>query len=494
MERKYLAIDLKSFYASVECVERGLDPLKTNLVVADESRTSKTICLAVSPSLKSLGVPGRPRLFEVIHDVDDINKNRRYRLKREFTGSSVFIDELDKNPELKLDYIIAPPRMSKYIQASTEIYKVYLKWVKPEDIHVYSIDEVFIDITDYLKLYDADAETIISKIILDIYNTTGITATGGVGTNLYLAKVAMDILAKHKTANEHGVRIAVLDEMNYRRELWGHMPLTDFWRLGKGYSRRLQKFGLFTMGDIARFSIDNSDKLYKEFGVNAELLIDHAWGYEPCEISDIKSYRPQKRSISSGQVLPEPTVFNDALTIIKEMAEAVSYDLVSENLVTKKLTLTVKYDTSNLENHGQFYTGERKRDSYGRMAPQDSHGTINLDFNTSSTIILREKTEDLFRKIVDPTLYVRKMYIVACDIVEKGSADDSCAINQLNLFSAFEKKDTMLDEKLKKEEKVQKVMLEIKRKYGKNSVLKGMNLLEGARQMERNCEIGGHRS
>lgn len=494
MERKYLAIDLKSFYASVECVERGLDPLKTNLVVADESRTSKTICLAVSPSLKSLGVPGRPRLFEVIRDVDEINKNRRYRLKREFTGSSVFIDELNKNPELKLDYIIAPPRMSKYINASTEIYKVYLKWVKPEDIHVYSIDEVFIDITDYLKLYDADAETIISKIILDIYNTTGITATGGVGTNLYLAKVAMDILAKHKTANEHGVRIAILDEMSYRRELWGHMPLTDFWRLGKGYSRRLQKFGLFTMGDIARFSIGSADKLYKEFGVNAELLIDHAWGYEPCEISDIKSYRPQKRSISSGQVLPEPTVFNDALTIIKEMAEAVSYDLVSENLVTKKLTLTVKYDTSNLENHGQIYTGEKKTDSYGRMPPKDSHGTINLDFNTSSTRILREKTEDLFRKIVDPTLYVRKMYIVACDIVEKGSADDSGVINQLNLFSAFDKKDTLLDEKLKKEEKVQKAMLEIKKKYGKNSVLKGMNLLEGARQMERNCEIGGHRS
>lgn len=494
MERKYLAIDLKSFYASVECVERGLDPLKTNLVVADESRTSKTICLAVSPSLKSLGVPGRPRLFEVIRDVNEINKNRRYRLKREFTGSSVFIDELNKNPELKLDYIIAPPRMSKYINASTEIYKVYLKWVKPEDIHVYSIDEVFIDITDYLKLYDADAETIISKIILDIYNTTDITATGGVGTNLYLAKVAMDILAKHKTANEHGVRIAILDEMSYRRELWGHMPLTDFWRLGKGYSRRLQKFGLFTMGDIARFSIASADKLYKEFGVNAELLIDHAWGYEPCEISDIKSYRPQKRSISSGQVLPEPTVFNDALTIIKEMAEAVSYDLVSENLVTKKLTLTVKYDTSNLENHGQIYTGEKKTDSYGRMAPKDSHGTINLDFNTSSTRILREKTEELFRKIVDPTLYVRKMYIVACDIVEKGSADDSGVINQLNLFSTLDKKDTLLDEKLKKEEKVQKAMLEIKKKYGKNSVLKGMNLLEGARQMERNCEIGGHRS
>lgn len=494
MERKYLAIDLKSFYASVECVERRLDPLKTNLVVADESRTSKTICLAVSPSLKSLGVPGRPRLFEVIRDVDEINKNRRYRLKREFTGSSVFIDELNKNPELKLDYIIAPPRMSKYINASTEIYKVYLKWVKPEDIHVYSIDEVFIDITDYLKLYDADAETIISKIILDIYNTTGITATGGVGTNLYLAKIAMDILAKHKTANEHGVRIAILDEMSYRRELWGHMPLTDFWRLGKGYSRRLQKFGLFTMGDIARFSIGSADKLYKEFGVNAELLIDHAWGYEPCEISDIKSYRPQKRSISSGQVLPKPTVFNDALTIIKEMAEAVSYDLVSENLVTKKLTLTVKYDTSNLENHGQIYTGEKKTDSYGRMAPKDSHGTINLDFNTSSTRILREKTEELFRKIVDPTLYVRKMYIVACDIVEKGSADDSGVINQLNLFSAFDKKDTLLDEKLKKEEKVQKAMLEIKKKYGKNSVLKGMNLLEGARQIERNCEIGGHRS
>lgn len=494
MERKYLAIDLKSFYASVECVERGLDPLKTNLVVADESRTSKTICLAVSPSLKSLGVPGRPRLFEVIRDVDEINKNRRYRFKREFTGSSVFIDELDKNPELKLDYIIAPPRMSKYIHASTEIYKVYLKWVKPEDIHVYSIDEVFIDITDYLKLYNADAETIISKIILDIYNTTGITATGGVGTNLYLAKIAMDILAKHRKANEHGVRIAILDEMSYRRELWGHMPLTDFWRLGKGYSRRLQKFGLFTMGDIARFSIGNADKLYKEFGVNAELLIDHAWGYETCEISDIKSYRPQKRSISSGQVLPEPTVFNDALTIIKEMAEAVSYDLVSENLVTKKLTLTVKYDTSNLENHGQIYTGERKIDSYGRMAPKDSHGTINLDFNTSSTRILREKTEEIFRKIVDPTLYVRKMYIVACDIVKKGSADDLGVINQVNLFSAFDKKDTLLDEKLKKEEKVQKAMLEIKKKYGKNSVLKGMNLLEGARQMERNCEIGGHRS
>ena len=334
----------------------------------------------------------------------------------------------------------------------------------------------------------------ISKIILDIYNTTGITATGGVGTNLYLAKVAMDILAKHKKANEHGVRIAILDEMSYRRELWGHMPLTDFWRLGKGYSRRLQKFGLFTMGDIARFSIWSADKLYKEFGVNAELLIDHAWGYEPCEISDIKSYRPQKRSISSGQVLPEPTVFNDALTIIKEMAEAVSYDLVSENLVTKKLTLTVKYDTSNLENHGQIYTGEKKTDSYGRMAPKDSHGTINLDFNTSSTRILREKTEEIFKKIVDPTLYVRKMYIVACDIVEKGSADDSGVINQLNLFSAFEKKDTLLDEKLKKEEKVQKAMLEIKKKYGKNSVLKGMNLLEGARQMERNCEIGGHRS
>lgn len=494
MERKYLAIDLKSFYASVECVERGLDPLKTNLVVADESRTSKTICLAVSPSLKSLGVPGRPRLFEVIHDVNEINKNRRYKLQREFTGSSVFIDELDKNPELKLDYIVAPPRMSKYIHTSTEVYKVYLKWVKPEDIHVYSIDEVFIDITDYLKLYNADAETIISKIILDIYNTTGITATGGVGTNLYLSKIAMDILAKHRKANEHGVRIAILDEMSYRRALWGHMPLTDFWRLGKGYSRRLQKFGLFTMGDIARFSIDNADKLYKEFGVNAELLIDHAWGYEPCRISDIKAYKPEKRSVSSGQVLPEPTVFSEALTIIKEMAEAMSYDLVSENLVTKKLSLTVQYDTINLEKHGQIYTGERKIDSYGRMVPKDSHGTINLEFNTSSTRILREKTEELFRKIVDSTLYIRKMYLVAIDVIKKGSADDSGIINQLSLFNAFEKKDTLLDERLEKEEKVQKAMLEIKRKYGKNSVLKGMNLLEGARQMERNCEIGGHRS
>lgn len=489
----YLAIDLKSFYASVECMSRGLDPLTTNLVVADESRTSKTICLAVSPSLKSFGVPGRPRLFEVIRIVKDANNLRKSKIRGDFKDKSFDFNRLKEEKDVAIDYIVATPRMAKYIEISTEIYKVYLKWVKPEDIHVYSIDEVFIDATGYLKLYNMNAEEMISKMILDVYNTTGITATGGVGTNLYLAKVAMDILAKHRPANEHGVRIAILDEMSYRKELWSHMPITDFWRVGKGYKDRLQKLGIFTMGDVARFSLKNMDALYKEFGVNAELLIDHAWGSEPCTIYDIKRYKPEYKSMSSGQVLKEPTPFSEALLVMKEMAESLSYDLVASGFVTDKIVLTVGYDSFSLKEPGAVYTGEIKKDAYGRDVPKAAHGTITLDFKTSSTKIIREKAEELFRKIVDKNLYVRRMYIVADKVSKKGEDKENIARNQMNMFFDFNNKKS-LDERLSKEEKVQKAVIDIKKKFGKNSILKGMNLLKGATARERNEEIGGHKS
>lgn len=492
-DKVYFAIDLKSFYASVECISRGLDPLSTNLVVADESRTAKTICLAVSPSLKSFGIPGRPRLFEVIRDVKNANIQRKSRFNGEFRDRSVDYNRLKKELDVEIDYIVARPRMAKYIEVSTQIYEVYLKWVKPEDIHVYSIDEVFVDATGYLKLYDMDAEEMISKMILDVYNTTGITATGGVGTNLYLAKVAMDILAKHRVANEHGVRIAILDEMSYRKELWSHMPITDFWRVGKGYRDRLKKLGIFTMGDVARFSLSDMDRLYKEFGVNAELLIDHAWGVEPCTISDIKSYKPEYKSMSSGQVLKEPTVFSEALLVMKEMAESLSYDLVSGGYVTDKIVITVGYDSFSLKEPGFLYSGEIKKDAYGRDVPKAAHGTITLDFKTSSTKIIREKAEELFRKIVDRNLYVRRMYIVADKVLKREDINEDVSINQMNMFENLENKKS-LNERLVKEEKVQRAVLDIKKKFGKNSILKGMNLLKGATAKERNEEIGGHRS
>ena len=402
MEKVYCCIDLKSFYASVECVERGLNPLKTNLVVADKSRTEKTICLAVSPALKQYGIGGRARLFEVLSKVKEINKIRRKANGyKKFIGKSVNDDILKKDKTKELDLIIAPPRMAHYIDYSAKIYNIYLKYIAKEDIFVYSIDEVFMDITNYLKYYKLSPKDLITKIIKDVYDTTGITATAGIGTNLFLAKVAMDVVAKHITPNEFGVRIASLNEMSYRKMIWNHLPITDIWRVGRGISKRLEKYGMYTMGDVARCSINNEDLLYKLFGVNAELLIDHAWGYEPCTIESIKNYKPLAKSISSGQVLQSPYSYDKAKLIVREMAELLALDLVSKKLVTEQLVLTIGYDIDNITDD---YNGEITIDHYGRAIPKSSHGTINLDYKTSSSKIITEAMIKLYERIINPKL------------------------------------------------------------------------------------------
>lgn len=495
--KAYIAIDLKSFYASVECVDRGLDPLDTNLVVADPTRTEKTICLAVSPSLKSYGIPGRARLFEAIQKVREVNAQRKYKAPgHSFSHESYFHSELIKDPSAELTFITAPPRMAHYMEVSTRIYNVYLKYIAPEDIHVYSIDEVFIDATDYLKTYGLTPRELAMKMVLDVLETAGITATAGIGTNLYLCKIAMDIYAKHCEPDKNGVRIAELDEMSYRRILWNHRPLTDFWRVGRGISKKLEEHGMYTMGDVARCSVGresdyyNEDLLYKLFGVNAELLIDHAWGWEPTEISDIKSYRPESSSLSSGQVLQEPYEFSKAKLVLKEMADLLSLELVSKRIVTDQIVLTVGYDIESLK---KSYSGAVETDRYGRKIPKTAHSSENIGRYTSSTKLICETAMKLFDRIVDKELLVRRMYIVANHIITENDAEKEREYVQLNLFSDTGKQEAEENE-LKKEKDMQKAILKIKSKYGKNSIIKGMNLKEGATALERNRQIGGHKA
>lgn len=498
----YLAIDLKSFYGSVECVERGLDPLNTNLVVADESRTEKTICLAVTPSLKRHGISGRARLFEVVQRVKEVNAERlRKAPGHKFTGESHFATELDNHPELALSYIIAPPRMAYYMEYSTRIFSVYLKYVAPEDIMPYSIDEVFMDITHYLTSYNRTPHELAMTIIRDVLKETGITATAGIGTNLYLCKIAMDIVAKHVPADKDGVRIAELDEMSYRQQLWEHRPLTDFWRVGKGYTKKLEEHGLYTMGDIARCSLGkkgdyyNEDLLYKLFGINAELLIDHAWGWEPCTMAEIKAYKPSTNSISTGQVLTSPYTFPKARLVVREMADLLSLDLVEKGLVTDQLTLTIGYDIENLQNpeRAKRYNGAITTDVYGRKIPKHAHGTENLKKKTSSTKLITDAVMRLYDRIVAPDLLVRRITIAANKVVDEITAMQNEAGEQLDLFTDYEKKQEE-EIALSREKNMQKALIEIKNKFGKNAVLKGMNLEEGATAKDRNQQIGGHKA
>ena len=492
-EKKYLCIDLKSFFASVECVERGLNPMTTNLVVADKERTEKTICLAVTPSLKAYGIPGRARLFEVVQKVREVNNQRRLNApKRTFSDKSFNSEELNNNPSLELDYIVAPPRMAHYMEYSTRIYNVYLKYIAPEDIHVYSIDEVFIDITHYLATYKLSAHDFARKLIQDVLNTTGITATAGIGTNMYLAKIAMDIEAKHIPADKDGVRIAELDEMSYREKLWSHKPLTDFWRVGKGYANKLERYGMKTMGDVARCSLYDEDLLYRLFGVNAELLIDHAWGWEPCTIKEIKAYKPTTNSLSSGQVLQTPYYFDKAKLVTREMAEALALDLVEKALVTNQVVLTIGYDIDNLTDENIQYKGDIVTDFYGRKVPKHAHGTGNIDRYTASSKLIVDATMELFDRIVDKSLLVRRINIAVCKLQREKDVKDN-QVEQLDLFTDYEKKNKQ-EENLKKEKRMQEAVINIKKKFGKNAILKGMNLEEGATAKERNSQIGGHKA
>ena len=498
MNRIYTCIDLKSFYASVECVERKLNPLTTNLVVADNSRTEKTICLAVTPSLKQYGLSGRSRLYEVVEKVNEINKNRGYKIKGNFKGKSYDDNELKNDPYLKLDYIIAPPRMKYYMKYSTKIYNIYLKYLAPEDIYVYSIDEVFCDITNYLNMYKVKPIELVTKMIQDVYKTTGITATAGLGTNMYLAKIAMDIVAKHVPANEQGVRIAGLNQLNYRKMLWDHKPLTDFWRIGKGIAKRLEDNGMHTMGDVALCSIQNEDKLFKLFGVNAELLIDHAWGWEPCTIKNVKMYKPTTTSLSSGQVLHEPYNYEKTKLIVKEMIELLTLDMVAKKYVTDQIVLDMGYDISNLTdpNISRIYDGDITTDHYGRNIPKSAHGTIRIDHQTSSTKIITDHIIKLYERIVNPLLLIRRVNICVCNLENEDKVKDKKIFKQFDLFSNIEEESKQKEQELEDEEKerqIQRTILNIKDKYGKNAILKGMNLEEGATTIERNGQVGGHK-
>ncbi len=496
--RQYVSIDLKSFYASVECRERNLDPIVTNLVVADESRTEKTICLAVSPALKAYGIPGRARLFEVVQKVKAVNSNRQAKAPgRKLVGSSSNAEELAADPALALDFIIAPPRMGLYMEYSTRIYQIYTKYVSPQDIHVYSIDEVFLDVTAYLKTYNMTARELAAKMIKDVLTQTGITATAGIGTNMYLAKVAMDIVAKHVEADGDGVRIAELDETSYRKKLWAHTPLTDFWRVGDGYARRLEQIGLNTMGDIARCSLHNDGLLYKIFGINAELLIDHAWGWEPVTIADVKAYKPETNSVSSGQVLSSPYSFEKGKLIVKEMTDLLVLDLVDKGLKTNQMVLTVGYDVENITDPElrRKYKGEVHVDHYGRKVPKHAHGSINLKEFTSSTKLITQAVTELYDKIVDRDLTVRRMYVVANHVVPNDAVPHE-QYEQMDIFTDMDDiKQRRAEEQaaLAKEESLQKTVLSIHKKYGKNALIKGMNLEEGATTVERNGQIGGHK-
>lgn len=485
-------------------MERGLNPMTTNLVVADKSRTEKTICLAVSPALKKYGIPGRPRLFEVVQKIAEINQRRKQKAPgKQFSGSSVHSLELEKKPELAVDYVIAPPQMAKYITISRKIYEVYLKYIAPEDMHVYSIDEVFIDATGYLGTYKVSARELARQMILDVLKTTGITATAGIGTNLYLCKVAMDIGAKHIPADEHGVRIAELDEKKYRQTLWSHTPLNDFWRVGRGYADKLAAYEIYTMGDIARCSIGdereyhNEELLYNLFGVNAELLIDHAWGYEPCTMEDIKAYRPESNSIGSGQVLPCAYDFDKAKLVVREMADSLALELVDKKLVTNQMTLTIGYDKENLSKGSKRYAGEITTDRYGRAIPKHAHGTENLERYTSSSREMMMAAERLYNRIANPALLIRRLNLTANHVSDETSVMQKETYEQLNLFTDYEEKEKQKkqeDTVLRREKKMQEAMLTIKKKYGKNAILKGVHYEEGATGRERNNQIGGHKA
>ncbi len=493
----YIAIDLKSFYASVECRERGLDPLSTNLVVADESLTEKTICLAVTPSLKSFGISGRARLYEVIQKVSEVNARRKYQAKNhKFVGSSYDYNELMKNKNLELDYIVAPPRMAYYMEYSTRIYNIYLKYIAPEDIHVYSVDEVFIDVTSYLKMYKMTPRQIAMLLIKDVLAQTGITATAGIGTNLYLCKVAMDIVAKKLPADKDGVRIAELDEISYRKTLWNHRPITDFWRVGKGTAKRLERYGIYTMGEIAEISLQKNgeEMFYKLFGVNAELLIDHAWGWEPCTIADIKAYKPQAHSLSSGQVLHQPYNCEKARLVVCEMADLLALDMVEKGVVADQITLTIGYDVENIKNPYIYenYHGEVVTDVYGRKIPKHAHGTYNFrDFNASSRLMIEGACE-IFDRTVDEKLLIRRINICANHVVSEEQVSKE-KFEQIDMFTDYEALEKQRRE-VEREKNIQKAIVEIKKKYGKNAILKGMNFEEGATSIQRNAQIGGHKA
>ena len=482
MKKVYICIDLKSFYASVECVERHLNPLTTNLVVADSSRTDKTICLAVTPSLKQYGLSGRSRLFEVVQKAREINRNRQ----KPFIKKSYDDKELKEHFNYQLDYIVAPPRMSLYMKYSTNIYNIYLKYLSKEDIIVYSIDEIFADVTNYLKLYKCSPKELVTRILKEVYKETGITATAGIGTNLYLAKIAMDIVAKKKEPDEYGVRIAELDEISYRKELWNHTPLTDFWRIGRGISKTLEKNHLYTMGDIARASLENENKLFKLFGINAELIIDHAWGWEPCEIKEIKKYKPMSKSISKGQVLFHPYVYEKAKIIVKEMLELLILEMVEKHYVTDQLVMTIGYDISNNET----YDGTIIEDFYGRKVPKYAHGTIRMDHHTSSTKMIQEKGQELFESIINKDLTVRRVNLALCNLKRKDQVEKEIVYEQLDLFE--QPKD--YKKKEENENKIQNTIIHLQEKYGRNSILIGTNLKEGATTIERNKQVGGHRA
>ena len=498
--KAYAAIDLKSFYSSVECIERGLDPLTTNLVVADKSRTEKTICLAVTPALKSYGIPGRARLFEVVQRVKEVNWQRqRSAPGRKLTGSSPYAGELAERPELALDYIVAPPRMALYMEYSTRVYQVYLKYIAPEDIISYSIDEVLIDVTPYLKTYRLPPRDLVKKLMLDVLETTGITATAGIGENLYLAKIAMDIWAKRIPPDRDGVRIARLDELSYRKNLWDHRPLTDFWRVGPGYAKKLEAHGMLTMGDVARRSIQDEDSLYRLFGVNAELLIDHAWGWEPCTIADVKAYKPETSSIGSGQVLQHPYTFEKARLVVHEMADALALDLVGKGMVTNQLVLTVGYDIENLTDpeRRKQYKGPVTVDRYGRSVPKHAHGTEHLTgYSCSAKEIVRAALA-LFDRVVDGALLIRRLNLTACDIIPEGEVPAAPMVEQLDLFtdySALKQRQAEESAARERERRMQEAILRIKGKYGKNAILKVHSLEDGATAMERNGTIGGHKA
>lgn len=502
----YIAIDLKSFYASVECVERNLNPLTTNLVVADASRTEKTICLAVSPSLKAYGIPGRPRLFEVVQKVREANSKRRAKAPgRKFMGKSYDDKEIQVCPSLELAYLTVPPRMALYMEYSTRIYDIYLKYIAPEDMHVYSIDEVFLDVTHYLSTYDMSPRDLAMTIIREVLEETGITATAGIGTNLYLCKIAMDIEAKHIAPDKDGVRIAQLDEKSYRRLLWDHRPITDFWRVGKGYARKLEAEGIYTMGDIARCSLGkdtdyyNEDLLYRLFGINAELLIDHAWGWEPCTMADIKAYKPESTSLGSGQVLPCPYDFGKGRLVVQEMTDLLVLDLVDKGMMTNQIVLTVGYDIENLRNRNKTagYRGEVTTDRYGRKIPKHAHGTTNLGKYSSSTKLITEAVLALYDQIVDQNLLVRRVNISANHLKEEGDVSRENTFEQMDLFTDYDALEQQQKEEkasLARERNIQEAMLDIKKKYGKNAILRGMNLQEGATAIEKNSRIGGHKA
>lgn len=489
-QRQYIAIDLKSFYASVECVERGLDPLDTCLVVADISRTEKTICLAVSPALKAFGLGGRPRLFEVVQRVREVNRNRG-RMGRSVSGR-----QLSERADLAVDYIVAPPRMALYIGYSTRIYDIYLRYIAPEDIHVYSIDEVFIDATAYLTTYRMSAHELALTIIRDVLRETGITATAGIGTNMYLCKVAMDIVAKKMKPDKDGVRIAELDEMGYRRQLWDHLPLTDFWRVGKGIANRLAKYGIMTMGDIARCSLDHEGFLYKLFGINAELLIDHAWGWEPVTMDLVRAYRPETHSLSSGQVLTAPYPVSKARIVVMEMVDTLALDLIDKGLVTDQIVLHIGYDVESLADptiRAQYH-GRITVDYYGRQVPFHAHGTANICRHTSSSDILTRSIGELFDRIVNPCLLVRRITLSANRLIREECLNARREAVQLSLFDdhdeiARRKQETV---RLAKERRRQEAILKIKKRFGKNAILKGLNFADGATQRNRNRQIGGH--